>query len=373
MQLHRVGESAGAGQNLIGELGIKGVGFGGEDAYGLPLFNVQGFQPIGDSLLCTPCNYDNKLLQIGDRLTWARGQALAQGGRRLPVLQVGHARVLPEPRVLPVHERLHDRRPRPTMAPDNALASFLLGLPTIKQRQAGLPSMNMRQPGYEVFLQDDWRIRTHLTVNLGPALRIPDAPARRPQDPDEPGMDRWQALGVRGRAGRDTRKDSPTRIATTSRRVIGASYNPGGGQVRHAGRLRRVLRLPGDEPLVQPGAQRAARLPRDPDEQQLHPHAAAGSTSPNPCWGRPRSASRRSTRTGRSRSSSRRARASSGNRWHDGRRGRLHGRVGPQPRSGASREQRRAEPAAARPAAAVPDDLLRRGHGAPGHVADRRA
>ena len=48
-----------------------------------------------------------------------------------------------------------------------ALASFLLGLPTVAQRQAGLPSMNMRQTNYEAFVQDDWRIGDHLTVNAG--------------------------------------------------------------------------------------------------------------------------------------------------------------------------------------------------------------
>ena len=48
-----------------------------------------------------------------------------------------------------------------------ALASFLLGQPTVMQRQAGLPSMNMRQPGVETFVQDDWRIGTHFTLNVG--------------------------------------------------------------------------------------------------------------------------------------------------------------------------------------------------------------
>jgi hypothetical protein len=38
------------------EVGIKGVGFGGADTYGPPFFNVQGFQPFGDSLLCTDRN-----------------------------------------------------------------------------------------------------------------------------------------------------------------------------------------------------------------------------------------------------------------------------------------------------------------------------
>ena len=80
MELARDGEAAGVA-DLIGQLGIRGVGFGGPDAYGLPFFNVQGYQPFGDSLLCTPCRYDNKLLQIGDRLTWVKGQhSLKFGG-----------------------------------------------------------------------------------------------------------------------------------------------------------------------------------------------------------------------------------------------------------------------------------------------------
>ena len=54
MRMHRYGESAN-GTNHIAQLGIPGVGYGGEDAYGLPLFDIQGYDPIGDSLLCTPC------------------------------------------------------------------------------------------------------------------------------------------------------------------------------------------------------------------------------------------------------------------------------------------------------------------------------
>ena len=166
MQLDRIGESAGAGNDLIAELGIKGVGFGGEDAYGLPLFNVQGFQPLGDSLLCTPCTYDNTLVQLGDRLTWARGKhSLKVGGDfqyfKWDMLGFFQNRG---------YYQFTSGFTAQTATNDGtgqALASFLLGLPTVKQRQAGLPSMNMRQPGYELFVQDDWRVGTHLTVNAG--------------------------------------------------------------------------------------------------------------------------------------------------------------------------------------------------------------
>ena len=43
MRMHRYGESAN-GTDIIGELGIPGVGFGGEDAYGLPAVRYPGIR-----------------------------------------------------------------------------------------------------------------------------------------------------------------------------------------------------------------------------------------------------------------------------------------------------------------------------------------
>src|SRR5262249_15959569 len=72
MGLHRYGESS-LGPDLVSQLGITGVGFGGADAYGLPRFDIQGYDPIGDALLCTPCQYWNNNFQAGERLTLSRG------------------------------------------------------------------------------------------------------------------------------------------------------------------------------------------------------------------------------------------------------------------------------------------------------------
>jgi len=165
MELGRLGESA-YGDDLIAELGIKGVGFGGPAAYGLPRFNVQGFDQIGDSLLCTPCQYDNKLFQIGDRVSWSLGKhSLRFGGdvRYFMWDMLGFF----QNRGYYQFTNGFTTRTATNDGTGNALASFLLGLPTVAQRQAGLPSMNMRQPGYEAFVQDDWRIGSHLTVNAG--------------------------------------------------------------------------------------------------------------------------------------------------------------------------------------------------------------
>ena len=144
--------------DLISTLGIEGVGFGGADAYGLPRFNIQGFDQVGDSLLCTPCEYDRKLSKSAIASAGVSG-AFAACRRRLAVLQLGHARLLPESWVYQFTNGFTTR----TASNDGtgqSLANFLLGLPTVAQRQAGLPSMNMRQTNYEAFVQDDWRIET---------------------------------------------------------------------------------------------------------------------------------------------------------------------------------------------------------------------
>ncbi len=49
----------------------------------------------------------------------------------------------------------------------SALASFLLGLPAVRQRQAGIPSMNLRQWSADPFAQDTWRLNTRTTLNIG--------------------------------------------------------------------------------------------------------------------------------------------------------------------------------------------------------------
>ncbi|MGH9455131.1 MAG: hypothetical protein ACRD2O_14300, partial [Terriglobia bacterium] len=49
----------------------------------------------------------------------------------------------------------------------SGLASFLLGDPVVKQRQAGIPIMDLRQSYTDAFIQDDWRATASTTLNLG--------------------------------------------------------------------------------------------------------------------------------------------------------------------------------------------------------------
>lgn len=173
MALSRRGEKA-YGQNLIAMLGIPGVGFGGPEAYGLPNFNIQGFNPIGDSILATPVKYWNTLFQWGEVVDWQRGHhALKLGGDarrfRWPMLGFFQNRGYFQ------FSRGFTTRTATNDGTGDALASFLLGLPVVAQRQAGIPSMDMRQTYVDGFLQDDWRMRPNLTLNLGVRYEVQTA------------------------------------------------------------------------------------------------------------------------------------------------------------------------------------------------------
>ena len=165
MRLHRYGETAN-GADLITQLGIPGVGFGGADAFGLPRFDVQGYSPMGDSLLCTPCRYWNNIYQGGDRVTWSQGQHQVKFGgdvRRFVWDMLGFFQ---NRGYFQLTQGLTSRTSLVDGTGD-ALASFLLGYPAIAQRQAGTPSMKMRQTSFDVFVQDSWRPVPSLTIDAG--------------------------------------------------------------------------------------------------------------------------------------------------------------------------------------------------------------
>ncbi len=228
MQLHRIGEKAN-GADLISQLGIRGVGFGGPDAYGLPQFNVQGFQPFGDSLLCTPCRYDNIQFQAGERMALVAGShSLSFGGnvRRFRWDMLGFFQNRGYFQFTPALTSAYGLND----GTGQALASFLLGLPAIAQRQAGLPSMNMRQTGVDAFVQDEWRVHRDLTFNLGVRyeFQTPLQDARKILTNLTWTADGQPEAFVGGQQGYPKGLVYPDRNNFAPR--VGASYDPGGGR-----------------------------------------------------------------------------------------------------------------------------------------------
>jgi hypothetical protein len=152
--------------NIVGDLGITGVGFGGAAGWGAPYFNVQGYSPFGDSWLATPMQAWDTILEGRDTLSWQKGRhALKFGGSYRRFIWPMWALV--QSRGYYGFTNGFTTQTATNDGTGSALASFLLGLPSVRQLQYGLPSMNFRQWYGDAFAQDTFRVTTRTTIDIG--------------------------------------------------------------------------------------------------------------------------------------------------------------------------------------------------------------
>ncbi|HXS13882.1 MAG TPA: carboxypeptidase regulatory-like domain-containing protein [Acidobacteriaceae bacterium] len=152
--------------DIVDQLGIQGVGFGGPGAWGAPYFTVQGYSPFGDSYSATPMHAWDTIIEGRDSLSLQAGRHTFKFGG---VYQWY---------IWPMWGFFQNRGyyqftsgfTSASLTNDgtgSALASFLLGMPVVRQRQAGVPQMNLRQWYADGFAQDTWRISATTTLNYG--------------------------------------------------------------------------------------------------------------------------------------------------------------------------------------------------------------
>src|SRR2546423_12044083 len=142
LAMHRTSEHS-ISHDIGSKLGITGVGFGGEGAFGAPWFSVQGYSGMGDTYIATPMHAWDTILEARDTLSWQIGRhSLKIGGRF-----VGF--------IWPMWGFFQNRgyyqftngfttQTATNDGTGSALASFLLGLPAVKTRQARVPPMLLR-------------------------------------------------------------------------------------------------------------------------------------------------------------------------------------------------------------------------------------
>jgi hypothetical protein len=166
LSMDRFSETNAAQHDIVSELGIQGVGFGGPNAAGAPWFNVQGYSGFGDTFAATPMHAWDTIVELRDTLSWQRGTHSLKFG--------GSARRY----IWPMWGFFQNRgyyqftsgsttRTATNDGTGSALAAFELGLPAVRQRQAGIPSMNLRQWSSDAFAQDTWKAGPNTTVTLG--------------------------------------------------------------------------------------------------------------------------------------------------------------------------------------------------------------
>ena len=165
LSMHRTSENSLA-NDIVSQLGITGVGFGGQGAFGAPWFNVQGYSGMGDSFIATPMHAWDTILEARDTLSWQVGRHSLKFG--------GSYRHF----IWPMWGFFQNRgyyqftngfttQTATNDGTGSALASFLLGLPAVKQRQAGIPQMQLRQWYADAFVQDSFQLTPNTTVQIG--------------------------------------------------------------------------------------------------------------------------------------------------------------------------------------------------------------
>jgi hypothetical protein len=165
LSMHRTSENSFT-NDIVSKLGIAGVGFGGEGAFGAPWFNVQGYSGMGDSFIATPMHAWDTIVEARDSLSWQVGRhSLKLGG------SYRHF-------IWPMWGFFQNRgyyqftngfttQTATNDGTGSALASFLLGLPAVKQRQAGIPQMQLRQWYADAFVQDSFQVTHNTTIQIG--------------------------------------------------------------------------------------------------------------------------------------------------------------------------------------------------------------
>ena len=152
--------------NIVGQLGIQGIGFGGPNAWGAPWFAAQGYTGIGDTFAATPMHAWDTMYEIRDTYAWEKGRhAIKFGGD-------DHWYTWPmwgffQNRGYYQYTNGYTTEFGFNDGSGSGLASLLLSLPAVKQRQAGIPQMNLRNWGSSAFAEDSWKVTQTLTLNYG--------------------------------------------------------------------------------------------------------------------------------------------------------------------------------------------------------------
>jgi carboxypeptidase family protein len=152
--------------DIVSQLGIQGIGFGGPQASGAPWFAVQGYTGIGDTFAATPMHAWDTMIEGRDAFSWQHGAHTFKFGGEY------HRYIWPMWGFFQNRGYYQFTNGYTTQSGFNdgggsGLASMLLSLPAVKQRQAGIPQMNLRAWGLAGFAEDTWQLTRTTTVNLG--------------------------------------------------------------------------------------------------------------------------------------------------------------------------------------------------------------
>src|SRR5581483_10401453 len=222
--------SIGQGTNFARQLGIPGANLGDDITSGVINIGLSGgFNRIGDRLF-TPFVGGTNVYQAGDTFSHIRGQHTVKFGFNVRAMQMNTlGAAWPDGHFNFDNFVTAGFNPAGTLnsATGHSVASLLLGLPASGTRSNQYDGwmIGRRWKEYRWFLQDDWKVSSSLTLNLGLAYDIttPQTEAHNRIANFDPVSRQWLI------AGRNT--DEAAGVRTDWNNVqprIGLAWSPGG-------------------------------------------------------------------------------------------------------------------------------------------------
>jgi hypothetical protein len=140
-------------QDIAGTLGINGVSRNPFD-WGIPNLSFTNFTGLND---IRPSLRRDETIQIGNGMIWNRGKHVFRWGGDFRLIQ-NHVQT---------NQNARGSFTFTGVRTGFDLSDFLLGLPQLTSLQYGNNSYNFQGNSWDLYLQDDWRLRPNLTFNLG--------------------------------------------------------------------------------------------------------------------------------------------------------------------------------------------------------------
>lgn len=147
--------------NIEGQLGITGVAQNPAD-WGLPNLNFSHYTSLSD---INPVNRQDTTFQVSDNIIWRHGKHNVRLGGDFRHMTT-NLRSDPNPRGTFVFTGLATSI-NGAAGTGYDFADFLLGIPQQTSIQYSPAEYNFAANGWDFFVNDDWRVRSNLTVNIG--------------------------------------------------------------------------------------------------------------------------------------------------------------------------------------------------------------
>jgi outer membrane receptor protein involved in Fe transport len=153
-----------AGTNWAAQLGIPGT-TDDPSLAGFPRFTITGFDAIGDSAT-NPIRYVVNNYNVSDAMTWIHGNhSVKIGGEML------HTQYFQ-----PTNSNFNGTFTFNGRLTNSGFADFLLGYASSTSRKIGTVTNHLYTNSFGAYVQDDYKVRPDLTLNLGLRYEVQTSP-----------------------------------------------------------------------------------------------------------------------------------------------------------------------------------------------------